>query len=267
MYGRYTLQYKIGKGGYSTVYKCVDDVGLQYACKVLPKVRNKKHKVMNEVNIMKHLQKCPTTIKIIDHNENELSYYIIQEYSNKGNLFNILEEHKTSDEKKIQEIIYKLLLALHDLHNNDVIHGDIKSDNIFIFDNVDGYQLKLGDFGNSIITSKDKVEVLELSGTPHYMAPENLRSIYCKTSDVWSLGVMTYNIICGNFPFDDKPNPYKPSLPIVWKSIISDEPVFKEKQWLFVSDCCKDFIKQCLIKDYTYRPSIEECLIHKWILG
>lgn len=266
MISKYTLHDKIGKGGYSTVYKCIDKVGLSYACKKLSKNKVEKHRIINEIEIMKSLCYCPTTIKLVEAGEDDENYYIIQELSKRGSLADYIVSHKIKEEKEVIKFVRGTLSALYHLHQNTVVHCDIKLGNIFVFDDFNGIQFKLGDFGNSM---KQGTVVRDfkytLSGTPHFMAPEALNHACDAKSDIWSLGVMTYELISGTLPFNDPYNKYNPSLTLLWKSIFQDNPTFKESAWENVSDLCQDFIKKCLIKDLNTRPSTLECLEHPWL--
>lgn len=266
MISKYILHNKIGKGGYSTVYRCTDKVGLNYACKKVLKNKVKKQRIINEIEVMKSLCYCPSTIKLIEAGEDEENYYIIQELCNKGSLADYVINSKVKEEKEVIRLVRAILSGLYHVHESGIVHCDIKLGNIFVFEDCNDIQLKFGDFGNSIILGNEITEdKYLLSGTPHFMAPETLSHVYDTKSDVWSLGVMTYELISGNLPFNDPNNKYNPSLPMLWKSIFQDKPTFKETAWQNVSDLCQDFIKQCLLKDFKIRPSTIECLKHPWL--
>lgn len=262
----YTLHNKIGKGGYSTVYRCTDKVGISYACKKILKSKVEKHRIINEIEIMKSLCYCPTTIKLIEAGEDNDNYYIIQELSKKGSLADYIVNNKVKEEREVIKIVRGILSALYHLHEHKIVHCDVKLNNVFVFEDYNDIQLKLGDFGNSIQVGKEIEDKYLLSGTPHFMSPETLNHICDTKSDIWSLGVMTYELISGTLPFNDPINKYKPSLTLLWKSIFKDNPTFKETAWENVSDLCLDFVKQCLIKDFNNRPSTLECLKHPWLL-
>ena len=89
-----------------------------------------------------------------------------------------------------------LFQAINHCHANSIVHRDIKPDNIMITaDNT----VRLIDFGLSVASSKRNLT--EIAGTPYYMAPEVLQSTYGKQSDLWSLGVVLYTLVCGYLPF------------------------------------------------------------------
>lgn len=269
MLGKYQPIRKLGEGGYASVYLCKDEVGARYACKSLPKRKNSYDRVRKEIDIMKTLQQSPNVVRYIEDGENDMSYYIVQEWCRGGSLHDHL--HLQSDEghneKDVSRVTRSVLQTLCHLHNLDVVHGDVKPGNVLInsvYDN--DLDIRLCDFGNSLeVRDACVVEVTSLIGTPEFMAPENLKSTYHKTSDVWSLGVMVYEMLCGRLPFNDPLNVHNPSLPLLYKSILECKVCFREPLWMHVSDEAKDFVLRCLQKDYQQRPSALECLEHQWI--
>jgi serine/threonine protein kinase len=126
----------------------------------------------------------------------------------------------------------------------------------------DDADIKLGDFGTSLLMPglrNNVVEVPKLVGTPWYMAPENIRSLYSPTSDIWSLGIVTYQLLCGVLPFEGQ------YITQVWRGILEKEPELDGMLWEGVSEDAKDFVKACLQKDHIYRPSALEALRHPWL--
>jgi calcium-dependent protein kinase len=99
------------------------------------------------------------------------------------------------------------------------------------------------------------------------MAPEVLRSEVYAASDLWAVGVMAYQLLSGKFPFNDKQNPYNPSLSKVWKSILTDDLKLSGSAWEDISDEAKDFVRCLLERDHTKRPSAKEALKHPWLKG
>ena len=271
MLDRYIVQRKIGEGGFSNVYMCKDRAGVPFACKNMPKTKNIAERVKNEINIMKTLQTSPFTVRLVEHGEDEENYYIIQEWCRCGSLHDHLRTTSYVEEDVVK--LTKLVVqALYLMHENNIIHGDLKPSNVLVngvfFSNDEKeLDIRLCDFGNSLLIDGHEQELRSLVGTLHFMAPENLRHLYHKKSDIWSLGVLLYSIISGRLPFNDHTNPAKPSIPVLYKSILEKEPTFNEPVWLKISEECKDFIRHCLQKDFECRPFAFDCLNHQWLMN
>lgn len=266
---KYTLHEKVGTGGYADVYKAVDGVGIGYACKVLPKSKNKRVRVQKEVEVFKHLSKVSTRVpRFIEACEDEDAFYIIQEYCRGGSVKEYLScKQDEYAENTVASIIRGVLRSLHKMHTCGVIHGDVKPANILLTDKSEDAEIRITDFGTSMWCDLDLVETPHLVGTPWFMAPESLGQKYCTRSDVWSVGVLTFQLLCGKLPYNDRNNPYEPTLPAVWHSILNDDVILKMKgrRWEAVSNLAKDFVRDVLQKEYVYRPTAEEALRHEWL--
>ena len=97
------------------------------------------------------------------------------------------------------------------------------------------------------------------------MAPETLSSQTFPASDVWSAGVMAYQLLSGFLPFDDHRNPSAPALSLIWKGILTEAPSFRRSAWAEVSPEAKDFVEALLQKDPARRPTAKEALRHPWL--
>jgi calcium-dependent protein kinase len=265
MIAQYTLHNIIGNGGYSTVYKCTDSIGVRYACKMMPKEKNKRDRVENEMSIMKSMKNSPKIVRFVDIGEDDENFYIIQEWCRGGSVKDYIESYTEYGENTVASIVRGVLRGLHHLHENGIIHRDIKAGNIYLGDKSDDADVKIGDFGTSLYINDDVIEVDSVIGTPWFMAPENLKSEYHRKSDIWSLGVLTYQLLSGKLPFNDKKDPNNPSLSAVWKSILYDELKMEGKRWVDIDIDAKDFVSLCLQKEYNKRPTAYECLQHPFL--
>lgn len=266
MFGRYTLHQKIGDGGYSSIYKCTDSIGIRYVCKQLPKNRNKRSRVTQEIFLMKALVKSPKVVKFVDAGEDDEHYYIVQEWCRGGSVQDYIKAYPDYGENTVASILRGALRGLYHMHEKGFIHCDIKAGNIFLGDTSEDADVKIGDLGTAIVSKLDTVvEVDDLVGTPWFMAPENLSYRYHTSSDIWSVGVMAYQLLCGKLPFNDKENPMNPSMARIWKGILYEEPTFHGYRWEKVSAEAKDFVQKCLEKEYAKRPSAKDCLQHPWL--
>jgi serine/threonine protein kinase len=151
------------------------------------------------------------------------------------------------------------------MHGKGIIHADIKAGNIMLGDTSEDADVKIGDMGTAIITNKDMIEVDNLVGTAWFMAPENLQYKYHLASDIWSLGVMTYQLLCGRLPFNDHQNPLNPSISRIWHGILLEHPKVTGDVWDNVGSEAKDFVLACLHKDLHKRPTALAALCHPWL--
>ena len=260
---KYEISKKIlGKGTFSTVVYGKNKKTKQ---NVAIKIINKKNlddeqiqSVTNELYIMK-ICKYPYIIKLYDIYETNNKIYIVMEYCKSGNLYNFLEiDHRILQENIAKEIIYKLLLAINFIHSLGIIHRDIKLTNILFFDK-NKVNLRLIDFGLSTILGPNEKST-DSCGTLTFAAPELLEEKpYSKSVDLWSVGIVTFFLLCGYLPFYDN------NSDIVIEKTINDPILFKENIWKNISIEAKDFVAGLLEKNPENRFNIEKVFEHPWI--
>ncbi len=154
-----------------------------------------------EIEVLKCCQH-PNIVRLLDVFENMKYIYIVMELLTGGDLYSYLEKRDFNiPEEQAYRILYSLASSLHYIHSYGIIHRDLKLENVIVAGNLDDSNVKLLDFGLSMVggpnqTSKD------LLGTMGYMAPEVLlKQSYNKSVDVWSLGVIAYILLSGAAPF------------------------------------------------------------------
>lgn len=167
------------------------------------------------------------------------------------------------DENMIAAVCREVLLALKFLHDNDVIHRDIKSDNILLDSNG---AVKLTDFGfcaqinavSDFATRHSKRETMV--GTPYWMAPEMVtRKPYGTKVDIWSLGIMAIEMLDGEPPYlNEKPLRALYQIATNGRPDIQTDMSDKSKE-------LQDFLDQCLTVDPLQRPSANDLLNHPFI--
>ena len=183
--------------------------------------------------------------------------HIVMEYLKGYDLYKViaLKNYNGFDEKNMCEIIYQLLKALAFIHSQNIVHRDIKPENMLFANKKNYSSLKLIDFGLATNSKKDKNTV----GTPHYMAPEMIDGFSVPQSDIWSVGVITYFMLTGKYPFDSK------TREDLFCKIKNDKLDLKPLNISRVSDEAKEFIERCLHKDYNKRMTTSQALEHEWI--
>jgi calcium-dependent protein kinase len=138
------------------------------------------------------------------------------------------------------------------------VHRDLKPENILLEQNKEFDQIKIIDFGTSLVVDEGK-RLDEKLGTPYYIAPEVLAKSYTSKCDIWSCGVITYIVLSGIPPFNGASDQE------IMKKVKTGKFSFSDPIWNNISDLAKDFITQLLTKDQNKRPSAEQALKHPWI--
>jgi len=204
-----------------------------------------------EIGILRRLNH-ENIILMFDAFETDREFCVITEYA-QGELFDILQDDQRLPESTVQQIAKQLVKALHYLHSNRIIHRDMKPQNVLIGPNG---RIKLCDFGFARAMSSNTVVLTSIKGTPLYMSPELVKEQpYDATSDLWSLGVILYELYVGQPPF------YTNSIYSLINHIVKD-PV------KFPSDISKDFktfLQGLLQKNPSKRLTWPHLLDHPFV--
>ena len=152
----------------------------------------------------------------------------------------------------------QILSCINYCHKNKIVHRDLKPENILLEQNKEFDQIKIIDFGTSLVYDPNK-QLDEKLGTPYYIAPEVLNKNYGEKCDIWSCGVICYILLSGQPPFNGQSDQE------IMKKVRAGAFTFDDKAWNNISDRCKDFITQLLTYKQEERPSAEFALQHPWI--
>lgn len=280
----YELENSIGFGSFSTVYKAKrkqrsnennfdsNEIPLVVAIKIV--------KIESNSEIASSSERCESDFlvnskQIIDR---EISHWksldyrnvcklfeviflesdgvaFVMEYAENGDLLSMLGDHNRILSVKMVKYYFKqLCCAVHYLHGKNLIHGDIKLENIFL----SGEAIKLGDFG----LARGSFEVLGEFGTVEYAAPELITretetNVDPFKADLWALGVVLYTLIFKEFPFDGT------NAKIIKRKILNDEVSycpFPEESEIEDKDLLLNVLKRLLNKKPEMRPSTQELL-------
>ena len=149
----------------------------------------------------------PNIGRLIDIMEDEKHVYMVQDYYEEGDLYSFILKHKKVSEKICKIIIRQLLEAVKYLHQSNVCHRDIKPQNIFVvkFDekNIKDTMIKLCDFGSSCYF-KNCLPLSDFPGTPAFTSPEVINGSYDQKIDIWSIGIVSYFLLCGKYPYSGR---------------------------------------------------------------
>ncbi|XP_055827589.1 serine/threonine-protein kinase TIO [Solanum dulcamara] len=245
----------VGEGSFGKVYKGRRKyTGQTVAMKFIPKHGKSEkdiHNLRQEIEILRKL-KHENIIEMLDSFESPQEFCVVTEFA-QGELFEILEDDKCLPEEQVQAIAKQLVRALHYLHSNRIIHRDMKPQNILIGA---GSIVKLCDFGFARAMSTNTVVLRSIKGTPLYMAPELVREQpYNHTADLWSLGVILYELFVGQPPF------YTNSVYALVRHIIKDPVKYPDN----MSSTFKSFLKGLLNKVPQNRLTWPALLDHPFV--
>lgn len=263
---RYVLQDPpLGIGGYATVHKCLDTTKSRFACKRLPKEKNRPDRVHHEVRMLQHLIHCSRVPRFVEAIEDKDAWYIIQEWCKGGTIHNYIGG-RNYNQNTVASITRGVLRGLHQVHSRGVIHRDVKSANVLFADQNEDAEIKIIDFGTAVLyeTENSLVDLKEMVGTPWFMSPEHLVFKCCTRSDIWSVGVMVFHMLYGRLPFNDRSSPAQPNFAALCKSILEEEPRY-ESSHLIIDRDAVHFLRCCLAKEWQARPSAVELLNHPWL--
>ncbi|XP_041858275.1 myosin-IIIb isoform X2 [Melanotaenia boesemani] len=269
--GNWDIVETIGKGTYGKVYRVTSKKdGSQAAVKVLDPVNDVDEEIEAEYNILRSLSNHPNVVKFYGmfYKSDKLSggqLWLVLELCNGGSVTelvkSLLMRGQRLQEPVISYILCSALLGLQHLHNNRIIHRDVKGNNILL--TTDG-GVKLVDFGVSAQLTSARLRRNTSVGTPFWMAPEVIACeqqydySYDARCDVWSLGITAIELADGDPPLAEM-HPVK----ALFKIPRNPSPTLRSPdQW------CRSFshfISQCLIKDFEARPSVTHLLEHPFI--
>ena len=248
-FNNYLIKNDIGEGSFGklklVVYK---PTGEEYAMKIMNKqIIKEKMKKMNfkENEIIIKLHHI-NIVKCFELFENEENFYIIMEYCQKGELSDYIEEKKKLSEDESSMFFYQLINGVNYIHKKGFSHRDIKPENLLLTkDKV----LKIIDFGLSH-EYDGNIFLKTKCGSPCYAAPEIIKGDNYDgfQIDVWCCGIVLYNMICGDVPFEGETNKE------LFKKIIECMPEYPD----YMSNDCKNMIKSILVNDPKRRTTIEK---------
>ncbi|KAJ3324347.1 calcium calmodulin-dependent protein kinase type 1G [Blyttiomyces sp. JEL0837] len=262
---KYELGETLGTGAFSEVKVATERAtNNKYAIKIVDKAKckGKESMIETEVNILMRV-KHENIIQLYEMYEIDSKIYLVMELVTGGELFDDIVGRGKYTEADAAKIVHKILLAIEYLHSLGIAHRDLKPENLLLSDKSKNAKIMISDFGLSKIFNDDEV-MRTACGTPGYVAPEVLKRLgYGREIDLWSLGVITYILLCGYPPFYDQNNVE------LFKQIMAGRYEFDRPWWDNISETAKDFIRKLLVLDprlrYTARLALEHPFIANYV--
>lgn len=262
---------KIGQGTFGKVFKVKHkETGKDWAMKVINKEKAGGPVIKlleREVGILKRVQH-EHIISLNEVFETAKKMYLVMELCEGGELADALKARERIPEEECKIIMSRLASAISYLHKNDIVHRDLKLENILLAvdpNNLeDKLYIKVTDFGLSVVkggTGHDNM-MQDFCGTPIYMSPEIIdNKTYSQNCDVWAMGVILYIMLSGSPPFKSKDEDS------LYDLIKKGELDFSDEFWATVSVNAKSILEKMMRVDPAHRLTATEMLHHPWITG
>eukprot|EP01083_Nonionella_stella_P005945 17159_1 len=229
--------------------------------------------MQNEIAILKKVDH-PNIVKLFDVYEDRHRLHLVMEFLPGGELFARICEKESFSEKEAVRILREILEALDHMHDKNILHLDLKPDNILFSSKADDAPIKLIDFGMARVVPR-LAKLKDRVGTPNYMAPEVFEGHYSKAADIWSVGVIAFCMLFGFPPFyldeEDITLDEHGALELKIKQGFLAEVRDGFGPWfpaeIGVSEDCRYLLGKMLEMDVKKRWTVKECLSCVWVRG
>ncbi|KAF2531449.1 hypothetical protein F2Q70_00032404 [Brassica cretica] len=212
-----------------------------------------------EVKLLKALSGHRHMVKFYDAYEDDNYVFVVMELCEGGELLDrILARGGRYTEVDAKRILVQILSATAFFHLQGVVHRDLKPENFLFTSRNEDAILKVIDFGLSDFIRYDQ-RLNDVVGSAFYVAPEVLHRSYSTEADMWSIGVISYILLCGSRPFHGRTES------AVFRCVIRANPNFQDMPWPSISHTGKDFVKRLLNKDHRKRMTAAQALAHPWL--
>ncbi|XP_016535555.1 caM kinase-like vesicle-associated, like isoform X1 [Poecilia formosa] len=220
----------------------------------------------NEIMILK-LVNHPNILQLIDTFETRKEYFIIQELATGGDVFDWILDQGNYTERDASNVIRQVLEAVAYLHSLNIVHRNLKLENLMYYTENNHNKVVLRDF---YLSRFENGPITEPCGTPEYLAPEVVaRHRYGRPVDCWAVGVIMFILLSGNPPFYDETEEENTDLHnrIIFCRIVAGDFEFDTPYWDEISPAAKGLVCRLMEVDQMLRITAEDALQHEWIAG
>ncbi|XP_049912040.1 serine/threonine-protein kinase 17A [Epinephelus moara] len=257
---------ELGRGKFAVVRKCVEKrTGNEYAAKFMRKRRKGQDcrmEIIHEIAVLELATSSPRVINLHQVYEMASEMVLVLEFAAGGEIFNQCvsdQEDEAFSEEDVKRLMRQILEGVSFLHQNNVVHLDLKPQNILLTSSSPLGDIKIVDFGLSRMVNSHQ-ELREIMGTPEYVAPEILNYEPISTAtDMWSTGVLAYMMLTGISPFLGE-NKQETFLNISQLNVS-----YTEEELQQLDQAALSFIQTLLCKQPQDRATAEQCLKHPWL--
>jgi serine/threonine protein kinase len=295
---------KVYRCNVSSIWECVNrEEGTRQCVKIIDRRRfnspEDEDSALKEIAMTTFLRSYDSNqlTRVVQVTEDLHHFYIAMELTEGTNLANYLQERSGDammTESSVQRLARSLLKAIRQLHDLGVCHYDLQPENILLEQNRDD-QVVLCDFGSARFVNAEDDDLSQaasrhrrrrrrslrslLGGNLNYAAPEVLTKYNCVptlASDMWSVGVILYQCLCGSLPFDDvtswtsstsnsSTSSSTSARGRLKENIVKANYNFCRKEWSFITRGAKQFVSSLLHPDPMVRMTVAEALVHPWL--
>jgi serine/threonine protein kinase len=207
----------------------------------------------NEIALLRALDH-PNIVRAIETFEYRKRIYIVMELCSGGDLYS----REPYTEIEAARILSSILSAVAYMHSRNVVHRDLKFENVLFSSLSPMSDVKVIDFGLSKVY-KDSRKMADVVGTVYTMAPEVIMGDYTEKADMWSIGVIAFMLLSSSMPFYGKDRVQ------VIRRILNNKYHFKARRWVSVSQEAKAFVQELLVTEPEDRPDAESALGSAWL--
>ncbi|TRY95669.1 hypothetical protein DNTS_026200 [Danionella cerebrum] len=226
----------LGSGAFSEVYMVKErKTAKLFAMKCVKKKNKHDVNLENEIAVLRKI-KHENIVCLEDFYESRTHYYLVMQLVSGGELFDRILDRGMFSELDASVVVKQVLEAVGYLHKNGIVHRDLKPENLLYYSSDEDSKIMI---------------------TPEVLAQKP----YSKAVDCWSIGVITYILLCGYPPF------YEETESLLFSKIMKAEYEFDSPFWDDISESAKDFIRNMMQKNPKMRYDTEKALRHPWIIG